>query len=127
MIFQHTIEQVLDGTKTQTRRIAKGLVSRCKYSVGKTYAVQPGRGKKGVARIRIIGMHNEHLQELTEEDAVAEGCKSTYDLGGIRGGYCRTISAVGNFAKLWDSIQPPGRRWADNPMVWVIKFELVND
>lgn len=71
MIFQHTWKKVLSGEKTQTRRIVKpGQVYRAiaidgkqlppsvvtspnyrpksVYFVGKTYAVQPGRGKYGV-------------------------------------------------------------------------------
>lgn len=60
MIFQHTWEHVLNGTKTQTRRIVKpnerqvatefAVVTddRAVYEVGKTYAVQPGRGKRAV-------------------------------------------------------------------------------
>ncbi len=76
MIFQHTWEKVLSGEKTQTRRIYKrGEFTNCWYDdmiinevlipqtkvdkygmtmprnvylVGKTYAVQPGRGKRSV-------------------------------------------------------------------------------
>src|SRR3972149_2821588 len=60
-IFQYTWRQVLDGSKTETRRI-KSLADdywsvnndvlcivrnrRIKWQVGKTYAVQPGRGKR---------------------------------------------------------------------------------
>ena len=71
MIFQHTWERVLSGDKTQTRRIVKwdeSLVrppltvitpDRAKYQVGKTYAVQPARTKKGIARIQITGIRHE--------------------------------------------------------------------
>jgi hypothetical protein len=65
MIFQATWEAVLNGTKTETRRICKpgewlaaSLLGapqavyvgrlpheRLKWMVGRTYAVQPGRGK----------------------------------------------------------------------------------
>ena len=40
------LPKVLDGTKTVTRR-------RSYREPGRTYAVQPGRGKKAVARIKI--------------------------------------------------------------------------
>ena len=64
MIFKQ-IQEIIDGTKTQTRRIVKpgeysplsGLISvthevrtvgnRLKWSVGRDYAVSPGRGKPG--------------------------------------------------------------------------------
>lgn len=65
MIFQHTWEKVLSGEKTQ-RRLARYKVmylpivpghivpcyeegsDECRFKVGKTYAVQPGRGKPAV-------------------------------------------------------------------------------
>ena len=73
MIFQHTVEAVLNGTKTQTRRVVKENQDlwfdegnyvvyengRAKYRVGNTYAVQPGRCKKAVARIRITDIRQE--------------------------------------------------------------------
>lgn len=141
MIFQHTVEAVLNGTKTQTRRVVKENQDlwfdegnyvvyengRAKYRVGNTYAVQPGRCKKAVARIRITDIRQEHLQDITEEDAMAEGCKPRKEW--INSGWSYTVtgtvSSVGVFAELWCSIHTkPGRRWADNPYVWVIEFEL---
>ena len=131
MIFQHTIEAVLSGKKTQTRRVVKAgqeatlwdsaivLVTMgngsAKYALGGEYAVQPGRGKKSVARIVVTAIRQEHVQDITEEDALAEGCD---DLNYYE-------SARDEYMVLWDSIQPSGRRWADNPEVWVIEFELV--
>ena len=149
MIFQHTIEQILDGSKTQTRRVVKdgqycshnaqrGIYcvfearDRLKYMLDKTYAVQPGRGKKGVARIRITGIRQERVQDITAEDAKAEGCEGNY--APTKGFFnlkehphicCyHGRDPVAHFEQLWDSIQPNGRRWDDNPLVWVIEFEL---
>lgn len=68
MIFQETWQRVLDGTKTQTRRLVKehekwvdwraavvnfsrGIDAAATYELRKTYAVCPGRGKKAIARI----------------------------------------------------------------------------
>lgn len=97
MIFQHTIDNVLNGTKTQTRRLVKprqryadrhelGLppavftVSaasepspRIQWYVGQTVAVQPGRNAKGIARIRITGIRQEDVRCISDEDAKAEG------------------------------------------------------
>ena len=42
------IEQIKNGTKTQTRRPSG------KYQQGKLYAIQPGRGKKGISDGKII-------------------------------------------------------------------------
>lgn len=52
MIFSvdGSIQKIIDGTKTQTRRPTD------RYQVGKDYAIQPGRGKKAIpeGRIRIL-------------------------------------------------------------------------
>jgi len=45
------VKQVVIGDKTQTRR------SSDKYQVGKTYAIQSGRGKKADPRGRILITH----------------------------------------------------------------------
>lgn len=51
----------------------------------------------------------ERVQDITEEDAQAEGVECVYSM---------------EFAKLWDSIngKKPGRSWKENPWVWVITF-----
>ena len=125
MIFQNTHEKVMDGTKTQTRRLvrdgdfslewpmmcvfsgAKG--NRLRFRENQTYAVQPGRGKYAIGRIGIIKIRRECLNSITHDDAQAEGVG-------------RSIAA---FAELWDNIHPKGKRWIDNPDVWVLEFELV--
>lgn len=123
MIFQYTWEKVLTGEKTQTRRIVKpdhnyagalphaipyvyrgqGHSATKVYEVGKTYAVQPGRGKPTIytrwsdmtgtgyevlrqdyspelanwgwkpLRIRILNIHIEDVRNISMEDAKAEG------------------------------------------------------
>jgi hypothetical protein len=150
MIFQHTIEAVLNGTKTQTRRVVDpgdkawlqgethGDVvcvyrnGRLKWALGGEYAVQPGRGKKGLGRIRITSIRKEHVQDIMPEDACAEGieqdvCFAAYpDTPQARYQAVATI-AIERFRALWDSIQPAGRRWEDNPLVWCLTFELVEE
>ena len=120
MIFQHTLERVLDGTKTQTSRIWKdsyeawyGLyhttmqavvsldTERTVYEVGKTYAVQPARGKHGVARIRITALEKRSVHTFTDED------------------YARERLAPQTFKGLWAEMHG----W--NDMALVIRFELV--
>jgi hypothetical protein len=155
MIFQHTHEKVLDGLKTQTRRLIKpgewidvsdppnprvvqmgkdGKL-RTKWQVGKTYAVQPGRTKKAIGRIRITGIRRERLQDITEEDALAEGCEGLWNP--MRGYYNfreapTDTTLFGKYSKdhfkqLWDSIHTkPGTRWDDNPEVWVLEFEVIS-
>jgi len=72
MIFSKSnhIEQIIAGTKTQTRRPSD------KYQIGKTYAIQPGRGKPGIEKYRILitGKRKEYRGEtVSVKDALAEG------------------------------------------------------
>lgn len=102
MIFQHMLNQVLDGSKTQTRRTAlplsdgtdsfdcdllafpngvktayRGKVGQTRWrvlwQVGKDYAVVPKRGQKQVARIRVLDLKHEDVRSISAEDAIAEG------------------------------------------------------
>jgi uncharacterized protein YhfF len=134
MIFRQW-QQVLDGTKTQTRRQVKPgeeynyrpLFSRHgKWIVGRTYAVQPGSGRPAVGRIRITNIRQERLQDISEDDVLAEGV-------GLQA-WARAFSwpridhwpRTAGYAQLWNSIYTkPGTRWQDNPLVWVLEFELV--
>jgi hypothetical protein len=122
---------------------ASGLRVYSKWQVGRDYAVVPKRGQPGVwwrseplpmgwkppwtagyekiqaaltedgfrpLRIRITGIRREALQSITEADALAEG-----------------VDSVEAYRALWDRINgnTKGARWADNPPVWVITFEVV--
>lgn len=64
------------------------------------------------ARIRITAIRRERLQDITEEDARAEG-----------------VDSVAEYRELWESIngKTKGARWADNPDVFVLTFELVKE
>jgi hypothetical protein len=123
MIFQHTWQQVLNGTKTQTRRLVTPRLNHArpgtvltydavlpenigyeydilavhsrtekvggwltgsyaietefsdylKWQVGRTYAVQLGRGEKAIARIEITGIRREDVRNITMTDTHAEG------------------------------------------------------
>lgn len=74
MIFKHTLEQVLNGTKTQTRRpIKKKHGDTPPWRPGRTYAVQPDYGKKAVARFEALSVKRERLGDITDADAKAEG------------------------------------------------------
>jgi len=153
MIFRQ-IDEILDGRKTQTRRTCKpgevldklyipgfGTVpavwvnDRLKWVVGRTYAIQPKRGAPGIKthRIQITGIRQERLQDISEEDALAEGVSGmrVEETGNIVDGYEFGIvlgSAIDAYRELWDSINTrKGVRWEDNPLCWVIEFECVED
>lgn len=105
------------------------------WNVGQEIAVQPGRGKKSVARILITGLRCEDVREISVEDAKAEG----WELG---------LDAVTKYPALWylrlwtqmhDDLahvklgMKPFETWrdylatrpAERYQAWVIEFKLV--
>jgi len=99
-----------------------GWHKRTRFRVGNTYAVQPGRGKKAVGRIRILGIRRERLQEITWQDAVAEGIPQYMKLG-----MPDSLEIYCSFWSLWNSLYRKPYRWEDNPEIWVLEFERCND
>ena len=133
MQFTHTLEAVLAGRKTSTRRVAKPMEvqagrrtrpvgdfettaveivtnargdTRVKWRVGQTLAVQPGRTKKGVARIAIERIrHCERTGDINDEDARAEGFADAAE-------FCAVFARIN------------GRASLDAPC-WALSFHLV--
>jgi hypothetical protein len=117
MIFAHTLDKVIEGKKWQTRRPVKvgeqfedgrritKLGKRTMYEIGKSYAVQPNRGKKAVARILLTGLRKERIESITDADAKAEGFSSWED-----------------FIATWRNIH--GQNADLSCEVWVFEFEL---
>ena len=62
--------------------------------------------------LEIVNVCVERLQEISEDDAFAEGVNTGDWLG----------DPVGEYAKLWDSINAKRAPWASNPWVWVVEF-----
>jgi len=177
------VQAILDGRKTQTRRVVKdisieenqhgtfsykakaasginiskedlisdflGIGSFCKYSVGDVLWVRETFIKdkesflhkashtlvekfikwkpsifmpKQACRLflQVKNRRVERLQEISEEDAIAEGAKHGrfYGLGQIRG------SIREGFFELWETINKKGSV-NKNPWVWVIEFERI--
>lgn len=141
MIFKQW-QQVLDGTKTQTRRPVRengefyeqakrntfGFVHldsvitqgrafgiqgpMVKWQVGRTYAVQPGMSKKAVGCIRLTAIRREALQAISHKDALAEGCS----INGPWNNYGTGSLAVDAYAELWNSIYR-GKTLADGTLL----------
>jgi len=176
-------QQVLDGTKMQTRRLVKpnelasgsrpqrwihavwidtkgvhdrrheqdGFIRcslvvleslyRLKWAVArgffadKTYAIQPGRGKKAVGRFRITKIRRERVQDISPEDCWAEGIQRAEAQGKYGNAAYHPFledylfwDVKMAFAALWDSIyKKPDTRFEDNPEVWVLTFERAED
>jgi len=69
MLFKkHLLEKVLDGSKTQTRRLSKRT-----YRQGNTYGVTCRRYQKPMAHVKILQAYPQRLFNVTEEQAKAEG------------------------------------------------------
>lgn len=97
MIFQYTIDKVLDGTKSRTSRLKKPgqwldewfnvdsadpdklhkavVCSKLKavYETGRDYAAQPGRGKFAECRILVKDLREEDARDISDADVLAEG------------------------------------------------------
>ena len=83
-------------------------------------------------RIRITNIRVERLQDISEEDCIAEGIwrddnvgleGTTYWYHGLANSSFRTPQEA--YASLIDSISGKGT-WASNPYVFVYEFELIN-
>ena len=72
--------------------------------------------------LEITGVRVERLQDISEADAVAEGCKSIRPELMLDGLIVRLgRSAVEEFRLAWEEIHGGGS-WEKNPWVWVIEF-----
>lgn len=89
------------------------------------------------ARIEVKKIGRESLQDISEEDCIAEGVQ-VRDLWGLD--YIPAAQSLGDdryftedrrlaglrgaFALLWDSIYPKVCNWLENPKVWVLDFQM---
>jgi hypothetical protein len=67
--------------------------------------------------LEITDIRVERVQEISEEDAKAEGVQV---MG--YGDYPSEFSGKHLFESLWDSINGKKHPWSDNPWVWVVEF-----
>lgn len=68
-------------------------------------------------KLEITDIRVERLQDISEEDAKAEGFEEKYL-------YMQKVyeTAYSQFSRIWESINSP-ESWEDNPWVWVIEFK----
>jgi len=75
----------------------------------------------------------ERLQDISEEDAIAEGVFKSKDywhstLHPIKGNYQCWTSAKEAFGKLWNAThKKPEEKFEASPWVWCVKFEVINN
>ena len=75
--------------------------------------------------LEITDVRAERVQEISEEDANAEGLSASQVDDGAT---LQRYSARRHFRALWDSINAkrPGCSWADNPWAWCLTFQKVD-
>jgi hypothetical protein len=144
------VRAILAGTKTQTRRVVtvrrgevpgkfspeieyqmrgqhiESLASagiRCPFSVGQILWVRETWWRpssfmpRAYSRIdlEVTEVRVQRVQEISDGDAYAEGISGCDWMG----------DPVGEYAKLWDSINGKRAPWASNPFVWCLTFRRV--
>lgn len=138
MIFSQSYKEVLNRDKTQTRRLAKpgdelrrsedGVsyiyntkTKRVRYCVGRDYAVQPGRSKHGLGKIRVNDLRMEKLLKMSLADAMDEcilpekTTRPDFPTEYLRG-----------FIIAWERLYGGTKyAWKHNPEVVVISFLLI--
>ncbi len=89
---------------------------------------------KAAARIwdRVLSIRVERLQDISEEDAIAEGIEKTGESYGMDWFANYSEEDIGtmlnpkeSYRTLWESINGPGS-WELNPWVWVVTTENVS-
>jgi hypothetical protein len=104
MIFRpEMVEKIYAGKKTETRRPVAGG-KPCRYRPGRSYAIQPGRGRLAVGRLAVLDVRRDALGNIDEAGARREGFES-------RGAFLDYWFGMHGFMSL-------------SAEVWVIRFRL---
>lgn len=117
--------QPVDGQENATiyYRATDGEAHSLRYQLWRPSIYMPRWASR--IMLEITDVRVQRLQEISEEDATAEGCPGWY-----------SPSAEGNtdgcmpseeYAALWDSINGKTQPWASNPWVWCISFKRIED
>jgi hypothetical protein len=77
--------------------------------------------------LEITSVRVERLQDISEEDVLAEGTPGAWIIGEDDFQYKENPNKCHRFffSRLWNSLARPGERWGDNPWVWVNEFKVV--
>jgi len=97
---RHNLQKILEGRKTQTRRIHKHT-----WQVGKVYALRDRWFSKPQAHIIVTRKFRQKLGEIRLEDVKKEG-----------------FSSLEEFKAEWERLHG---KWNPEQVVWVYEFKLV--
>jgi len=98
---KHNLQKILEGAKTQTRRVHKHT-----WQVGKVYALRDRWFSKAEAYIIITRKFRQKLGEITSEDVKKEGYNSLEE-----------------FRREWEQLHG---KWNPEQIVWVYEFKLAS-
>ena len=79
--------------------------------------------------LEVTGVRVERLQDISEDDAKAEGARLYAAANELsHGGWSHDewhvhASAKESFIRLWNGLAAPGSDWNANPWVWVVEFK----
>lgn len=74
--------------------------------------------------LEITDVRVERLQDISEEDAIAEGIELLNGRYTFNGGLHESRTAVESYQALWEQLNGSESWWA-NPFVWVISFRRI--
>lgn len=125
---EYDADHIIDGVRYAYKADATPVSEEFRKQLG--YKWSPSlHMPREAARIflRVTDVRVERLQDITEEQAIAEGVR--IGLGGEPFFSCKDA-----FVRLWDSTLPknpnkfkcPENSWTTNPFVWVIEFEKIS-
>jgi len=107
-----------------------GHKERTRWEVGKTYAVQPARGQPAIGRIRITGIREQDVREISDADVRAEGFASkanfleTWTQMHDRLAHVRLLEYQRlGLPHVWENYLQ--NRPAERYQAWVLEFQLV--
>lgn len=75
--------------------------------------------------LEVTGVRVERLQQISEEDARAEGCATGSNCEVPGHGKAYAENSMEHFRYVWGSINAQRAPWASNQWVWVISFRRV--
>jgi hypothetical protein len=115
-------------------------LSQCGISGWKSSMFMPRTASR--ITLEVVKVRVERLQDISEEDAIAEGIRRIGDTFPQSGDFWKkgpnfyTIEYPGwsfnaptakeCFAHLWDSINGKSYPWSANPWLWVVEFKRVD-
>ena len=115
------VQQVLRPYDVNDAAIFREGFDRCSGGIRWRPSIHMPRWASRIT-LEITGVRVERLQDITEDDALAEGVDPANEPSELRWQHYAPHAVA--FRNLWESINGAGS-WGDNPFVWVVEFKRV--